>query len=281
MATNYACPAYLIWKLAGDEPALNGSRLDILQFLSRHKFNVTEQIVAGISVFDASAGGCHMMVVEASPDGWTRDLIREILGANRPQFIVFRGAIYSEQPTWMTITDHLWTKSLRTLGFVRQDQPVIAVSASASCDAQGLPWDELRLWLSGGRWFPSPMRLNAVAMHQYAVWRKCQNGMALVVLPGIGSFKFFGDIIMSWILSAIATLVAAVGVAVTIAISSVSFENNSPGRFQGAPGPIAGAGLPLVVLIGGDYWAYRRFRKGADWIDWIVTSRPYMTDNIP
>jgi hypothetical protein len=108
------------------------------------------------------------------------------------------------------------------------------------------------------------MRLNAVAMHQYAVWRKCQNGMALVALPGIGSFKFFGVIIMSWILSAIATLVAAVGVAVTIAISSVSFENNSPGRFQGAPGPIAGAGLPLVVLIGGGYWAYRRFRKGAD-----------------
>ena len=85
------------------------------------------------------------MVVEASPDGWTRDFISELFGSVPPTFFVFRGKLYQEQPTWMTITDHLWTRGLRILGFARRDEPVLAVSAVASCDADLLPWDQLGL----------------------------------------------------------------------------------------------------------------------------------------
>jgi hypothetical protein len=40
---------------------------------------------------------------------------------------------------------------------------------------------------------------------------------------------------------------------------------NAPGHnkdtFAAAPGPIAGAGLPVLAVVGAGYWAYRRFRR--------------------
>ena len=132
------------WKLVGGDQTSSKSKLNMIEFLSRHKFGITEQvIVAGMPVIDARAGACRMTVVEASPDGSSRDIIRHILGTTGHQFIVFRGNIYTKQPTWLTITDQLWSRSLRKLGFARRDAPVVAVSATARCDAERLPWYEL------------------------------------------------------------------------------------------------------------------------------------------
>lgn len=131
------------WKLIGGDHTSYDTKDNIVQFLSRHKFDITEQIVAGLPVIDATAGLCRLIVVEASPDGWTRDIIRHIVRTTERQFIVFRGNIYMEQPTWLTITDHWWSRSLRKLGLAKRDEPVIAVSASASCDVERLPWVEL------------------------------------------------------------------------------------------------------------------------------------------
>jgi hypothetical protein len=134
----------LSWKLVGGEQTSYESKINIAEFLSRHKFDITEQIiVGGLPVIDATAGACRMIVVETSPDGWTNDIIRHIIGTLERQFVVFRGNVYTKQPTWLTITDHWWSKSLRQLGLTRTDAPVIAVSATASCDAERLPWDEL------------------------------------------------------------------------------------------------------------------------------------------
>jgi hypothetical protein len=40
---------------------------------------------------------------------------------------------------------------------------------------------------------------------------------------------------------------------------------NAPGHnkesLAAAPGPIAGAGLPVLAVAGAGYWAYRRFRR--------------------
>jgi hypothetical protein len=40
---------------------------------------------------------------------------------------------------------------------------------------------------------------------------------------------------------------------------------NAPGHnkdsFAAAPGPIAGAGLPVLAVVGAGYWAYRRYRR--------------------
>ena len=116
------------WWTKGKLP--HESKIDIAEFLSRHKFDITKRIVADIPVIDAIAGTCRMSVVEASPDGWMRDFINNILGATEHQFTVFRGNIYPEQPTWLTFTDHWWSKSLRKLGLARREAPVIAVSAT-------------------------------------------------------------------------------------------------------------------------------------------------------
>jgi hypothetical protein len=72
-----------------------------------------------------------------------RDFIHDILGTTERQFTVFRGNIYPEQPTWLTLTDHWWSKSLRKLGLARREALIIAVSVTESCDAERLPWNEL------------------------------------------------------------------------------------------------------------------------------------------
>ncbi len=35
------------------------------------------------------------------------------------------------------------------------------------------------------------------------------------------------------------------------------------GGVHGAPGPLMGAGLPVVLVLGGGYWLVRRFRRKA------------------
>jgi hypothetical protein len=136
-------PLTLGLKLIGNETA-DEPQPDLVGFLWRHKFIITEQtIVGGLPVTHATADACQMIVVETSHDGWTRDIIRYIVGELERQFIVFRGKTYTEQPTWLTITAHWWSKALRQLGLARRDAPVFAVSATASCNAERLPWDEL------------------------------------------------------------------------------------------------------------------------------------------
>ena len=123
-------PLTLGWKLAEGEQTSHESKINIVEFLSRQKFDITKRIVAGMPVIDATAGACRMIVVEAAPDGWMRDFIHHILDSTEHQFTVFRGNIYTEQPNWLTFTDHWWSKSLRKLGLARSDAPVITVSAT-------------------------------------------------------------------------------------------------------------------------------------------------------
>jgi hypothetical protein len=133
----------ICWKLVSEEQAPDESKIDITEFLSRHKFDITKRTVAGVPVIDATDGLCQMTVVEAAPDGWMRDFIRDILGTTEHQFTVFRGNIYREQPALRTLTDYWWSKSLRKLGLARRDAPVISVLATESCNAERLPWNEL------------------------------------------------------------------------------------------------------------------------------------------
>jgi hypothetical protein len=58
-----------------------------------------------------------------------------------------------KQPTWLTLTEYWWSKSLRKLGLARRAAPVIAVSATASC---GLPWDELSSQRFRVPWLTAP-----------------------------------------------------------------------------------------------------------------------------
>jgi hypothetical protein len=49
--------------------------------------------------------------------GWDRDLVRRYANAEDQVFVVFRGRIYSDQPTFRTVLDTLWSRFLRELGF--------------------------------------------------------------------------------------------------------------------------------------------------------------------
>jgi hypothetical protein len=73
----------------------------------------------------------------------------------------------------------------------------------------------------------------------------------------------------SWILAILVTLAAAVPVGVLVSVTffgqTYTYQSQSPpGSYHGAPAPLVGAGLPLFVLIGGGYWAFRRFRRKTD-----------------
>lgn len=150
-------PLTLGWKLIVGGTTSPESKIDIVDFLSRQGFEVTRKTWGDYSFIDATTaatGACRMIVFEVSPDGWTRDIARQIFGATQRQFFVFRGSTYTEQPTWLTFSDHLWSGSLRRLGFARRDAPVIAVSATGPCGPEQLPWDELSFRTSEA---PSPI----------------------------------------------------------------------------------------------------------------------------
>jgi hypothetical protein len=79
---------------------------------------------------------------------------------------------------------------------------------------------------------------------------------------------------MSWLLKLTLALLVATSIPVGYVFYSAALSSNDwvykgngqwadAGR-HGAPGPLVGAGLPLLILAGGGYWAVRRFRRKAD-----------------
>ena len=38
------------------------------------------------------------------------------------------------------------------------------------------------------------------------------------------------------------------------------------GGYSGAPGPLLGAGIPFLVVVGGVYWVARRFRRKSEFV---------------
>jgi hypothetical protein len=64
-------------------------------------------------------------------------------------------------------------------------------------------------------------------------------------------------------------IAAAIALSMTFALPALAKPGNGNGwgqgegggRNHGAPGPLIGAGLPVLLVVGGAYWAVRRFRK--------------------
>jgi hypothetical protein len=79
---------------------------------------------------------------------------------------------------------------------------------------------------------------------------------------------------VSWLLKAILMLLVALSIPVGYVFYHASLSPNDwiyegggvwrDGGVHGAPGPILGAGLPLLILGGAGYWAVRRFRRKPD-----------------
>ena len=91
----------------------------------------------------ASAGPCRILVANSDPIAWDSDAIRRNAMAADRVFVVFRGRIYKDPPTWLTVPYFLWSRLERELGLRAQAAPLLSVIATASCGAERLPWSEL------------------------------------------------------------------------------------------------------------------------------------------
>jgi hypothetical protein len=138
------------WKVvarstAGEQPTDRNVQGAIAEFLVRQHFGVSlsERIEEGRPAVAANSGSCRILVAKSPALGWDRDLIRRYADAEDRVFVVFRGRIYSDQPTFLTVFDALSTRFRRELGFRVQPNPVLAVVAKMNCDAERLPWDQL------------------------------------------------------------------------------------------------------------------------------------------
>jgi hypothetical protein len=126
-------------------PSATDVQQTVADFLVRQHFTVvlTNRPGEGQPMLRASAGACRVLVANANPMAWDRDVIgRNATSADR-SFVVFRGKVYSEQPTWLTVPDFLWSRFWRELGLRAHAAPLLAVIATTSCNAERLPWDAL------------------------------------------------------------------------------------------------------------------------------------------
>jgi hypothetical protein len=114
----------------------------MVRFLRYQGFDIviTGGTMDSMPVIQATSSSCRVLVTKVAPDGSNENLVRDLATATDRVFIVFRGEVYAQQPVLLTVTNYLWSRSLRKLGLVRRITPVIAVVASTSCNIKQLPW---------------------------------------------------------------------------------------------------------------------------------------------
>ena len=140
----------LAWKVIAratphEQPTDRSIQVRVADFLIRQHFSVSilEHAEQGKPAVAANAGSCRILVIRSPAVGWDRDLVRRYADVQDQVFVVFRGRIYSDQPTFQTVFDALWSRFQRELGFTASPSPVFAVVARAGCEADRLPWDQL------------------------------------------------------------------------------------------------------------------------------------------
>jgi hypothetical protein len=115
----------------------------VAEFFLRQRFTVALPDRTGEGMLRASAGPCRILVANSDPIAWDSDAIRRNAMAADRVFVVFRGRIYQDPPTWLTVPYFLWSRVGRELGLRAQAAPLLSVIATASCGAERLPWSEL------------------------------------------------------------------------------------------------------------------------------------------
>lgn len=134
------------WKIAIQPDNQNYPKEDdLIKFLERNYFKVVAtDAILHTSIIRATTASCNLQIATLTPDGQNRDLIRHLAAGTDRSFIVFRGTVYAQQPTFWTVVYYHWSRFLRQLGLIRHIMPVIAVAVNSSCNAEQLPWDELQ-----------------------------------------------------------------------------------------------------------------------------------------
>jgi hypothetical protein len=134
------------WVGRQGEPSEKDLQLRVAEFLVSQRFSVSvsKEAREGAPTIRATTPVCRILVVDSPVLGWDRDMVRRAATAADRVFIVFRGRVYAEQPTWLITFDFLWARFLRGLGMRVDRTPLLTVIATTSCDAERLPWDQLR-----------------------------------------------------------------------------------------------------------------------------------------
>ena len=136
----------LKWTGHPREPNEKDAPLRVAEFLARQHFTVVRSADAkeGEPTVHATAPACRMLVIKSPVLGWDRDTARRRGTAADRVFVVFRGKVYNNPPSWLVVSDFLWSRLQRELGLKFESNPVFTVIAATSCAAEQLPWDELR-----------------------------------------------------------------------------------------------------------------------------------------
>ncbi len=138
------------WKVVaranpGERPSERGIQTRVAEFLAQQHFSVTilERAEEGKPSVTATSGSCRLLVIRSPALGWDRDLVRRYADADDRIFVVFRGQVFAQQPTFKTVFDALSSRFLRELGFKSWPSPIFAVVARAGCEAERLPWGQV------------------------------------------------------------------------------------------------------------------------------------------
>lgn len=138
------------WKLLARSviapaPTERDVQVEVAQFLERQHFSVSvsRDPEEGKPSITATSGVCRILVAKSPALGWNRELIRRYAQSDDHVFVVFRGEIYRDQPTFSTALDALRSRLWRQLGGPVRAHAVLAVVAKSACAAERLPWGEL------------------------------------------------------------------------------------------------------------------------------------------
>ena len=132
----------LKWAAAVSEPNVKDTQLSVAEFLARQHFAVSVPEKEGWTTIRATTPVCRMLVTNSPVLGWDRDVVARSATAGDHVFVVYRGKVYAERPSWL-IVSYLWSRFLRELGLKVQSTSVLAVIATTGCNAERLPWDQL------------------------------------------------------------------------------------------------------------------------------------------
>jgi len=133
----------LKWAATVSEPNVKDTQLSVAEFLARQHFAVSVPEKEGWTTIRATTPVCRMLVTNSPVLGWDRDVVARAATAGDRVFVVYRGKVYAERPSWL-IVSYLWSRFLRELGLKVQSTSVLAVIATTGCNAERLPWDQLQ-----------------------------------------------------------------------------------------------------------------------------------------
>ena len=142
------------------------------------------------------------------------------------------------------VLNYFWSKLLRELGLIRRITPVFAVIANSACDVERIQWDKLTRLLYWSQTLPEGLTPNYT--HE-------KNFMGSQLASLVMDLRIQKQI-------ALVAMLFALFVEPTFAVPSTSAAPPACAHCA-APGPIAGAGLPILAIGGGAYWLVRLLRR--------------------